>query len=62
MGDQPGVADIALASHCAGAGYFDCPLDPYAGVRAILERGMALPAFGETHPLAVKASTSGAGL
>jgi maleylpyruvate isomerase len=58
-GDAPGIADIALASHCAGAGYFDCPLDPYPGVRAILERCMALPAFSETHPLAVKAATAG---
>ena len=56
-GDAPGIADIALASHCAGAGYFNCPLDPYAGVRAILERCMALPAFSETHPLVVKAAT-----
>jgi len=58
-GDRPGVADIALASHCAGAGYFNCPLDPYARVRVILERCMALPAFSETHPLAVKAATDG---
>ena len=56
-GDPPGIADIALASHCAGAGYFDCPLDPYPEVRAILERCMALPAFSETHPLVVKAAT-----
>jgi maleylacetoacetate isomerase len=56
-GDRPGIADIALASHCAGAGYFDCPLDPYPAVRAILERCMALPAFSETHPLAVKPAT-----
>ena len=33
-GDAPTIADIALASHCAGAGYFNCPLDPYAGVRS----------------------------
>ena len=58
-GDTPGIADIALASHCAGAGYFDCPLDPYPEVRAILERCMALPAFSETHPLAVKPATVG---
>ena len=55
-GDLPGIADIALASHCAGAGYFDCPLDPYARVRAVLERCMAMPAFSETHPLAIKAA------
>ncbi|HYZ25612.1 MAG TPA: maleylacetoacetate isomerase [Geminicoccaceae bacterium] len=54
FGDAPGIADIALASHCAGAGYFNCPLDPYAGVRAVLDRCMALPAFSETHPLQVK--------
>ena len=60
-GDAPGIADIALASHCAGAGYFDCPLDPYAGVRAILERCMAMPAFSETHPLAIKAAAGGSG-
>lgn len=58
-GEQPTVADIALASHCAGAGYFNCPLDPYPGVQALLERCMALPAFSETHPLAVKAATAG---
>jgi glutathione S-transferase len=57
--DAPGVADIALASHCAGAGYFNCPLDPYPGVRAILERCMALPAFSETHPLAIRTATGG---
>jgi glutathione S-transferase len=56
-GNTPGIADIALASHCAGAGYFNCPLDPYAGVQAILERCMALPAFSETHPLVIKAAT-----
>jgi maleylpyruvate isomerase len=56
-GATPGAADIALASHCAGAGYFNCPLDPYAGVQAILERCMALPAFSETHPLVIKAAT-----
>lgn len=55
-GDAPGIADIALASHCAGAGYFDCPLEPYASVQAVLDRCMALPAFAETHPLAVKAA------
>jgi maleylpyruvate isomerase len=60
-GDTPGIADIALASHCAGAGYFNCPLDPYAGVQAILERCMALPAFSETHPLVLKAATGAAG-
>ena len=58
-GDAPGIADIALASHCAGAGYFHCPMEPYASVQAVLERCMALPAFSETHPLAVKAATSG---
>ena len=58
-GNEPGIADIALASHCAGAGYFNCPLDPYPGVRTILERCMALPAFSETHPLAIKAATGG---
>jgi maleylpyruvate isomerase len=57
-GAAPGIADIALASHCAGAGYFDCPLDPYAEVRAVLERCMALPAFSETHPLQVKAAAA----
>jgi maleylacetoacetate isomerase len=55
-GDTPTIADIALASHCAGAGYFDCPLDPYPAVRRVLERCMALPAFSETHPLALKAA------
>ena len=55
----PGAADIALASHCAGAGYFNCPLDPYPGVQRVLERCMALPAFSETHPLAIKAATGG---
>jgi maleylpyruvate isomerase len=58
-GDTPGIADIALASHCAGAGYFNCPLDPYTGVQAVLDRCMALPAFSETHPLEVKAATAG---
>jgi len=58
-GETPTIADIALASHCAGAGYFDCPLDPYRRVRAVLERCMALPAFSETHPLALKAATGG---
>ncbi|HLT01595.1 MAG TPA: maleylacetoacetate isomerase [Geminicoccaceae bacterium] len=58
-GDAPGITDIALASHCAGAGYFDCPLDPYPAVRAILKHCMALPAFSETHPLAIKAATGG---
>ena len=55
--DTPGIADIALASHCAGAGYFNCALDPYPGVQAILKCCMALPAFSETHPLAIRAVT-----
>jgi hypothetical protein len=42
-GDLPGIADIALAHQCAGAGYFDCPLDP-------------LPWCVRTHPLAIKAA------
>jgi maleylacetoacetate isomerase len=58
-GEAPTIADIALASHCAGAGYFNCPLDAYAEVRRVLERCMALPAFSETHPLAVKAAAGG---
>lgn len=57
--DTPGGADIALASHCAGAGYFNCPVDPYPGVQAILERCMVVPAFSETHPLKIKETTGG---
>jgi maleylpyruvate isomerase len=60
-GDLPGIADIALASHCAGAGYFDCPLEPYARVRAVLEGCLAMPAFSETHPLAIKAAMARGG-
>ena len=47
---------LVFREDCAGAGYFNCPLEPYARVRQILERCTALPAFSETHPLKMKAA------
>lgn len=50
-GEQPGFADACLASHVAGAERFKVDLAPYAAVRAIHDRCMAMPEFARAHPL-----------
>jgi glutathione S-transferase len=51
-GDQPTVADIALASHVAGAGFFKSDLSGAPRLTAIIDRCMEIPAFARAHPLA----------
>ncbi len=50
-GSAPGMADICLASHVAGAQRFGADIRPYAAVNHILANCMALPAFATAHPL-----------
>ena len=50
-GDTPGLADICLASHVAGAQRFGVDLAPYAAVRRIHDACMAMPEFARAHPL-----------
>ena len=51
-GDQPTIADCALASHVAGASLFKADLASAPKLRAIVDRCMELPAFARAHPLA----------
>jgi maleylacetoacetate isomerase len=51
-GDQPSIADIALASHVAGAGLFKSDLSGAPRLTGIIDRCMAIPAFARAHPLA----------
>ncbi len=50
-GDRPGLADICLASHMAGAARFGADLKPYTQANAIHDRCMAMPEFATAHPL-----------
>lgn len=50
-GIAPGLADICLASHVAGAERFGVSLDDYPNVRRIHEACMAMPEFSSAHPL-----------
>jgi maleylacetoacetate isomerase len=51
-GDQPSLADLALASHVAGARLFQCDLSAAPRLVAVMEQCMQLPAFARAHPLA----------
>jgi maleylacetoacetate isomerase len=51
-GDQPSLADLALASHVAGARLFGCGLDRAPRLVAVVEHCMELDAFARAHPLA----------
>jgi maleylacetoacetate isomerase len=51
-GDQPSIADLALASHVAGAALFKADLSSAPRLMGILERCMKLDAFKRAHPLA----------
>lgn len=50
-GSAPGMADICLASHVAGAERFGVDLGPYPAVRRIHDACMAMPEFSRAHPL-----------
>ena len=50
-GIAPGMADICLASHVAGAERFGLSLDGYPNVRRIHEACIAMPEFSGAHPL-----------
>lgn len=58
FGDQPSVADIALASHVAGSNFFGASLDAAPTVQKIFAACMELGAFSENAPMAVKARTA----
>ena len=49
-GDEPGLADICLASHVVGAVRFGVDLEPYAAVRRIYDACAAMPEFARAHP------------
>jgi maleylacetoacetate isomerase len=51
-GDQPTIADLALASHVAGARLFKAELASAPRLTGIIERCMEIPAFARAHPLA----------
>ena len=50
-GIAPGMADICLASHVAGAERFGLSLDGYPNVRRIHDACIAMPEFSGAHPL-----------
>lgn len=54
FGPAPGLADIALGSHMAGARIFGCGFDQVPTVNAIAGRCMAMDAFSSTSPMALK--------
>ena len=50
-GDTLTVADLCLASHLAGAGFFKVDLKPYPTCARIYDACMAVDAFARAHPL-----------
>lgn len=54
FGDQPGIADIGLASHVASAMMNETPVDEYANVAAVYEHCLGLDAFASHSPQALK--------
>ena len=53
FGDTPGLADIALAAHAAGAATVDVAVEDYPRLAAILERCQQLDAFALNSPQAL---------
>lgn len=51
-GDQPTIADVALASHVAGAQLFKADLSAAPRLMRVIDRCMQLEAFQRAHPLA----------
>lgn len=51
LGSQVTVADIAVAGHAAGAGYFKVGLDEFPRFAGLVHTVMKLPEFAESHPL-----------
>jgi maleylacetoacetate isomerase len=50
-GDAPTMADLCLASHCAGVGLFKGTLDAHPTVKRIYDRCMTDERFAAAHPL-----------
>lgn len=50
-GDSPTIADLCLASHMAGAGFFKVDVSPYPTCARINAACMAVDAFARAHPL-----------
>lgn len=51
QGDQITIADICLASHVAGAGFFKVETSPYPNVMRVADACMKIDAFARAHPL-----------
>jgi maleylacetoacetate isomerase len=51
-GDQPTIADMALASHVAGASLFKADLAGAPRLMGVIDRCMEIQAFARAHPLA----------
>jgi maleylacetoacetate isomerase len=49
--DAVTMADICLASHVAGAGFFNVDVAPFPTVKRIADACMAIDAFAQAHPL-----------
>jgi maleylacetoacetate isomerase len=50
-GEAVTMADICLASHAAGAGFFNVDVAPFPTVKRIAATSMALEPFAKAHPL-----------
>jgi maleylacetoacetate isomerase len=51
LGPQVTIADIAVAGHAAGAGYFCVDVQAFPRFAALVDNVMQLPAFADSHPL-----------
>ena len=61
-GDQVSLADLALASHVAGARLFQVDLSKAPTLETIVNRCLALDAFARAHPLAQPGAPAASGL
>lgn len=52
--DEPGLADIGLASQVAGAGYFDVSTDSFTAVSNVMKNISARDEFVSTSPQAIR--------
>jgi maleylacetoacetate isomerase len=50
-GDAISMADICLAAHAVGAGFFEVGVEPYPTVKRIVEACLSQEAFARAHPL-----------
>ena len=50
FGEEPGLADIAIASHVVAGAAFDLDATGFPHLKALTDRLLALPEFAEAHP------------